>query len=272
MAPSRKRRTLPLPFFFQRFRLLGWPLENLEDQDRMLPSKLPLGEKVNRTRYPSRAMRYWWAASGIKECARTLPAPIVIADLGCERGMLKRMTASIAGSHWIGLDMHLEKEHLQEAGYAQMYACDLGRRLPLPDASVDIAACLHVLEHIAAPRDALREFARILRPNGILFIGAPIHPHALGLIRRWQFRREFKSGKRQPGSHIQAFWPRDLKRLARDAGFQIEFMAGLRLLRCSGSNLENSKLFTRLNQTWGGMFPSLGREIAIQLRKGKAAA
>lgn len=51
----------------------------------------------------------------------------------------------------------------------------------LPDESVDLVLCTQVLEHTRAPWSAMREFARILRPGGVVLISAPhvwfFHPH-----------------------------------------------------------------------------------------------
>jgi len=41
-------------------------------------------------------------------------------------------------------------------------------RLPLADASVDVAVCLGVLHHLQDPREGLKELWRVLRPGGTL--------------------------------------------------------------------------------------------------------
>lgn len=46
--------------------------------------------------------------------------------------------------------------------------------LPLPDASVDLLVCFHVLEHVPDDRAAMREIARVLSPNGIALLQVPI--------------------------------------------------------------------------------------------------
>ncbi|MDQ2799361.1 MAG: methyltransferase domain-containing protein [Armatimonadota bacterium] len=45
--------------------------------------------------------------------------------------------------------------------------------IPEPDASFDAILCVEVFEHIPHPVEALREFARLLRPGGRLILTAP---------------------------------------------------------------------------------------------------
>lgn len=45
--------------------------------------------------------------------------------------------------------------------------------IPRPEASFDAILCTEVLEHIPRPEAALREFARLLRPDGWLILTAP---------------------------------------------------------------------------------------------------
>jgi len=49
-------------------------------------------------------------------------------------------------------------------------------RLALPDASIDLVICSHVLEHVERDRLALGEFARVLRPGGRAIIIVPLDP------------------------------------------------------------------------------------------------
>lgn len=50
--------------------------------------------------------------------------------------------------------------------------CDI-TSIPEPDASFDAVMCIEVLEHLPDPIHALRELARLLKPDGTLIITAP---------------------------------------------------------------------------------------------------
>src|SRR6266699_714023 len=50
---------------------------------------------------------------------------------------------------------------------------DLGGTLPYRDQSFDYVACLEGLEHIENPQQAIREFARLLRPGGKVIVSVP---------------------------------------------------------------------------------------------------
>jgi ubiquinone/menaquinone biosynthesis C-methylase UbiE len=51
--------------------------------------------------------------------------------------------------------------------------CDV-TAIPEPDASFDAIMCTEVFEHIPDPVSAMREFARLLRPGGMLIVTAPV--------------------------------------------------------------------------------------------------
>lgn len=55
----------------------------------------------------------------------------------------------------------------------EIKAGDLDKTLPYEDGAFDYAVCVEGLEHIENPANAIREFARILRPGGLLVISVP---------------------------------------------------------------------------------------------------
>jgi SAM-dependent methyltransferase len=64
------------------------------------------------------------------------------------------------------------------ATFASDHGSALGCRadlhaLPFPDAVFDVVISMSVVEHLANPEQAFREFGRVLRPGGILVIQTP---------------------------------------------------------------------------------------------------
>ena len=55
-----------------------------------------------------------------------------------------------------------------------------GMRLPFADARFDAVVCLHVLHHLARPRQGIEEMLRVVRPGGRLLIA---EPHASWSLR-----------------------------------------------------------------------------------------
>lgn len=74
-----------------RFQFLLWPLTLFDETNQLKKEDLAVSERAKRTRYPMRAMRYWWALCAIQDEARRLGRAPVVVDLGCERGTLRRL-------------------------------------------------------------------------------------------------------------------------------------------------------------------------------------
>lgn len=59
-------------------------------------------------------------------------------------------------------------------GYGDIdYVSDI-TAIPVPDGSFDVVVCTEVLEHVPEPIEALREFARIVKPGGRILLTAPL--------------------------------------------------------------------------------------------------
>jgi ubiquinone/menaquinone biosynthesis C-methylase UbiE len=61
---------------------------------------------------------------------------------------------------------------------------DLSQSLPYPSGSFDFITCIEGLEHLENPFNAIREFHRILKPGGRLFLSLPNY---LNIERRLRF-------------------------------------------------------------------------------------
>ena len=68
-----------------------------------------------------------------------------------------------------GLD-YLTADLMDPSAMVQMDVCDI----PYPKASFDVIYCSHVLEHVPGDRKAMREFRRVLSPDGWALFLVPI--------------------------------------------------------------------------------------------------
>jgi SAM-dependent methyltransferase len=70
------------------------------------------------------------------------------------------------------------------------YVCDLAK-IPVEDERYDVVICTQVLEHVPEPIEVLKEFYRILKPGGKLFLSAPLffeeHEQPYDFYRYTQF-------------------------------------------------------------------------------------
>lgn len=67
--------------------------------------------------------------------------------------------------------------HLSEVGGAARAVAMSATEIAFKDASVSCLVCSEVLEHIADDRRALKEFTRVLKPDGLLVLTVPIHAY-----------------------------------------------------------------------------------------------
>lgn len=252
---------------YGRFRFAREPLDSIDKNEATHRPDFPFSGELNKRRYPVRALRYWWLNLVVHEEAKRLDDPPVIVDVGCDTGIIKRFILPVEGARWIGLDIITDRPGLASASYDELHKCDLDEGVPLVDNSVDIAIFSHVLEHLPRPEFTMAEVFRILKPGGLVLLGVPTAPRFIGRLREKQFRKQLANGKRIRGQHIHVFWMKRLRGLAERTGFQVEFCSGTSLIRKKGSKLEDYAAWIRFNQIGAALFPSLGQELCMQLRK-----
>lgn len=95
-----------------------------------------------------------------------------IADIGCGAG-IQALLWSELGHHVHGIDtnaplLDLARKRAANAGYDIDLCTGFAEKLPWPDMSMDICLVIELLEHVPEWKKSLNEFARILRPGGIL--------------------------------------------------------------------------------------------------------
>ena len=103
-----------------------------------------------------------------------LPARLDVADVGCGAGTQCRIWA-VLGHRVHGVDINeplilLARERAKQGDLDIRYEVGTATALPWPDGSMDVCLLPALLEHVADWQCCLREVARVLRPNGLLYL------------------------------------------------------------------------------------------------------
>ena len=94
-----------------------------------------------------------------------------VLDVGCGTGLVgQALRAQGFGGQVQGIDIsQASLEIAQQSGaYDSVEQADLQQRLPLEDDSVDAVVCVGVMTYLPEVEAVWREFARVVRPGGIV--------------------------------------------------------------------------------------------------------
>ena len=176
--------------------------------------------------------------------------PLRWLDVGCGQGVFLRDLAKALRAQGFHMPLEITGTDIARspgnffaeipAKTFQFLELDVdGHPLPFPDHSFDLVSCNHVLEHIFQTELLVREFRRIMEPQGLCIISVPnvaCWPNRLAFLfggqplsaelgtekgnygiwprfLRWRFAHW------KPSGHIRDFTPRGLQDLTGDCGF-----------------------------------------------------
>jgi SAM-dependent methyltransferase len=113
----------------------------------------------------------------LEKTLKTIPERSRILDAGAGEQQFKRFCSHL---NYVSQDFAQYVPEELPSGL-QMAKWDYGKldivsdiaNIPEPDGSFDAVMCTEVFEHIINPRDAVKEFSRLLRAGGFLVITAP---------------------------------------------------------------------------------------------------
>ncbi|MCC6695296.1 MAG: class I SAM-dependent methyltransferase [Candidatus Hydrogenedentes bacterium] len=98
-----------------------------------------------------------------------------ILDVGCGRGFVRKYVEARGGTY-TGMDLVLSGK-----GFPLVQGD--AAHLPFPDASFDGVLCIDAFEHIPDGGAAAREFRRVLRGDGFMFLSAPSYGNVAGVVK-----------------------------------------------------------------------------------------
>lgn len=100
-----------------------------------------------------------------------LPAAASVLDVGCGTGLAGRaLRARGFTGELRGLDISPASLEAARAGgaYDAVGTADLQQQLPVPDHGVDALVCVGVMTYLPEVESVWREFARVVRPGGLV--------------------------------------------------------------------------------------------------------
>ncbi len=168
-----------------------------------------------------------------------VPKDARILDVGCSKGFL---AAALAHHGWTGLTGcdrlvpddrppdqkdYVDFRHLLDYRRIDL---DIDGLAPLPADAFDVVVCSEVLEHLEAPSFLFKEFQRVLRPGGRVFMEVPNTGNVfekLRFLRTSNFSRYAYRDDRSHRTHISIFTPDVIRLLAVRSDFEIvDFVGG----------------------------------------------
>ncbi len=100
-----------------------------------------------------------------------------VLDVGCGVGGALVALCRV-GACCVGIDidrdrLDLARERLELHGCEALTVCGSAFSLPFPDGAFDVVLCSDMLEHVKDRPRLIAEFARVLRPGGLLYLAFP---------------------------------------------------------------------------------------------------
>jgi SAM-dependent methyltransferase len=195
-------------------------------------------------------MKSLWASAPLRVWANRQTRALRFLDVGCGRGIFIRDFVTGLDNRWqikssrvTGIDLVQSSSNVfQEIPNFEFRIHDTdGNLLPFNDLSFDFISCNHVLEHVFETEKLIREFRRVLAPDGLCLISVP---NIAAWVNRilfifgsqplgselgtekitygfWPTSMQSRLEKFHPSGHIRDFTPRGLQNLAEHCGFKV---------------------------------------------------
>jgi len=170
-----------------------------------------------------------WVVDRIRAKFKGARRPEVL-DAGCGGGFLSNHLAE-AGFRVTGMDLaldSLEVARRHDATGTVVYLPGDVYKIPFPDASFDVVTAMDLLEHVEDPARAIAEFARVLKPGGLLFFHTFNRNPLAGLVII-KFVEWFVKNTPKDMHVLRLFIkPREAEGYCRKVGLQVTEWTGIR--------------------------------------------
>jgi SAM-dependent methyltransferase len=170
--------------------------------------------------------------AGVRFCADTwhdlvpdgLGRPPAVLVAGCGAGHEAAYLQQRLSAHVSAFDLDLKEP---PAGLADWPGLEFRQAdvcaLPWPDESFDLVFYHHVIEHVDDPTRSLVEIARVLRPDGWLFVGTPNRHRVLSAVGAHQQRDWERTWRNKLGENLHDWRARLTGRFRNELGAHAGF-------------------------------------------------
>jgi ubiquinone/menaquinone biosynthesis C-methylase UbiE len=145
-------------------------------------------------------------------------------EVACGRGgfvrKLSRTSAFSCGVDFSYAAVSISSQRWRESNHTPApFIQGDAQALPFPDESFDVLVSCETIERLPSPEVAVREFYRVTRPGGLLYLTTPNYFNFMGLYELYAKFRHPNRAPDQPYDRIQLFF--QTRRLLRSAGWKI---------------------------------------------------
>ena len=98
---------------------------------------------------------------------------LTVVDVGCSAGFIADEMAGAGAARVYGVDIDVPGLAGAHARFGERvrFVCSAGESMPFADASVDVAILNHIYEHVIDPDAVIADIKRVLKPDGVLYLG-----------------------------------------------------------------------------------------------------
>ncbi|MCC8416369.1 MAG: methyltransferase domain-containing protein [Rickettsia endosymbiont of Gnoriste bilineata] len=143
-------------------------------------------------KYSLRQSRYYVISRDVSRIVSEIKSKnqrVKLLDIGVASGVSRRYIENQPNNEVIdyyGADIEIRDDIYKKESYSCLYQADLMQgMLNVPSNIFDIIICEQVLEHLDELELAFKSIERVLKPGGTLFLGVPIFPHGIHLVRQY---------------------------------------------------------------------------------------
>jgi|SRR3989344_1823334 len=142
-------------------------------------------------------------------------------DVGCASGyMISEIAKSFPEKQFFGIDAFDKTIEYAKKKYKNIkFEIAKAEKLPFTDNSFGLVICYETIEHVANPKQMLKEIRRILSKDGTVLLAMDSGNLIFRII--W-FIWEKTKGSVWNGAHLNPFHHEELESFIRKSGFKIE--------------------------------------------------